>query len=87
MLVCLYGEMRDALWPEHGLSGSVARCTPAVAFLPARYSFDDARLQNVANPRWVSDAAEPVAAGVIRIGRAGRAPRREIQMAGAAADI
>jgi hypothetical protein len=27
MLIWLYGEMRDALWPEHGLSGSVARCT------------------------------------------------------------
>ena len=24
MLVCLYGEMRDALWPERGLSGSMA---------------------------------------------------------------
>ena len=25
MLICLYGEMRDALWPERGLSGSMAR--------------------------------------------------------------
>ena len=41
MLVCLYGEMRDALWPERGLLGSVARRTPGVAFLPAAgYYFD-----------------------------------------------
>ena len=38
MLVCLYGEMRDALWPERGLSGSTARRAPAVAFLPDQIS-------------------------------------------------
>jgi len=34
MLVWLYGEMRDALWPEHGLSGSMASFAPDVASLP-----------------------------------------------------
>jgi hypothetical protein len=24
MLICRYGKMRDALWPERGLSGSLA---------------------------------------------------------------
>jgi len=37
MLVCLYGEMRDALWPEHGLSGSMASSASDVAFLPVCY--------------------------------------------------
>jgi hypothetical protein len=37
MLVWLYGEMRDALWPEHGLSGSTAGCAADVAFLPVCY--------------------------------------------------
>jgi len=32
MLICLYGEMRDALWPERGLSGSVALRAAAVVF-------------------------------------------------------
>jgi len=35
MLVWLYGEMRDALWPERGLSGSVAGSAADVAFPPA----------------------------------------------------
>jgi len=37
MLVCLYGEMREALWPERGLSGSMTHCVPAVAFMPVCY--------------------------------------------------
>jgi hypothetical protein len=37
MLIWLYGEMRDALWPEHGLSGSMACRAPDVAFLPVCY--------------------------------------------------
>jgi len=35
MLVWLYGEMRDALWPEHGLSGSMAGSAADVAFRSA----------------------------------------------------
>jgi hypothetical protein len=35
MLICLYGEMREALWPEHGLSGSTTVLHVGVAFLPA----------------------------------------------------
>ena len=38
ILICLYGEMRDALWLDHGLSGSMGRSAPAVALLPARYT-------------------------------------------------
>ena len=48
---------------------------------------DGARAPECREPRGVSDAAEPVAAGVIRVGRAGRPSRREIEVAGAAADI
>lgn len=33
MLICLYGEMRDALWPERGLSGSLAG---SLAAMPSR---------------------------------------------------
>src|SRR5258705_8688463 len=36
MLICLYGEMRDALWLQHGLSGSVARCAPGCGFPAGR---------------------------------------------------
>jgi hypothetical protein len=35
MLICLYGEMREALWPEHGLSEFRGHCALGVAFLPA----------------------------------------------------
>jgi hypothetical protein len=37
ILICLYGEMRDALWPDHGLSGSMARGAFGVTLLPACY--------------------------------------------------
>jgi hypothetical protein len=45
MLVCLYGEMRDALWPEHGLSGSMASSASDVAFLPVCYVLRDRALE------------------------------------------
>jgi hypothetical protein len=39
MLVCLYGEMREVLWPERGLSGFRGALSLSVALLPARYLF------------------------------------------------
>jgi len=40
MLICLYGEMRDALWPQHGgfrFHGSLcARCGFSARPLPLR---------------------------------------------------
>jgi hypothetical protein len=49
MLTCLYGEMRDALWPDHGLSGSMARNAFGVTLLPARYGARERR--QIASPR------------------------------------
>jgi hypothetical protein len=37
MLVCLYGEMREALWPDRAAFGSKVRGTLAVALLPVRW--------------------------------------------------
>jgi hypothetical protein len=50
MLICLYGEIRDALWPEHGLSGSMARCAPAVAFRPVATCCEVARARTATAP-------------------------------------
>lgn len=48
MLVCLYGEIGDALWPERGLLGSVARGLKLWLSCPLRVA--TARLlQNVAD--------------------------------------
>jgi hypothetical protein len=34
MLICLYGEMGEALWPERGLSGSTAATRRMWLFCP-----------------------------------------------------
>ena len=49
MLICLYGEIRDALWPERGLSGSVARYALVWLCYPLGAATTRA-FQNVAHP-------------------------------------